>query len=180
MCLEAKSQDTLSSRVQLTCLTAYLVSFRRRTAIYLGSPRRLMRWPSRRYNSCEPRDKLFKTFHLMSPPSYGWCETTRSARHDRRPLLYQPSPATSAFGMPNHVLPLSHFGASPTYVTAAWCGPTTMVLAREERRGSTQQYDPKAQHASVGGGCCLKPITDQAPSAFHSRHIGVSKGKLHI
>jgi hypothetical protein len=31
---------------------------------------------------------------------------------------------------PNHVLPLVHFGATSD-VTAAWCGPTTIMLARE-------------------------------------------------
>jgi hypothetical protein len=34
--------------------------------------------------------------------------------------------------LPNHVLPLAHFGAiSDVAVTAAWCGPITTMLARE-------------------------------------------------
>jgi hypothetical protein len=36
--------------------------------------------------------------------------------------------------------------------------------AGERRSGSTQQYDPKTQHASVGRLWLLKPITGQAPS----------------
>jgi hypothetical protein len=56
---------------------------------------------------------------------------------------------------PNHVLPLAHFGAtSDVYDGGAWCGPITIMLAREAERkvsGSTQQYDLKAHRASVGG-----------------------------
>jgi hypothetical protein len=41
---------------------------------------------------------------------------------------------------------------SPTCVTAAcWCGPTTIMLAREVGAPDTQQYDLKVHHASVGG-----------------------------
>ena len=96
MCLEAKSKDKLSSRVRSTCLTFYLVSFRRPAVIYLMGPRRLMRQPSRRYQGCESSGQLFKTRHSMSPPPYGWCETTRSARHDQRPILCHTIPLTSA------------------------------------------------------------------------------------
>jgi hypothetical protein len=62
-------------------------------------------------------------------------------------------PALSVNTQPNHVLPLAHFGATSGVCDggAAWCGPIAMVLAGE-RSGSTQQFDLKAHHASVGGG----------------------------
>jgi hypothetical protein len=40
-------------------------------------------------------------------------------------------PTPNCDTLPNHVLPLARFGAPPAYVTAAWCGPTTLMLARE-------------------------------------------------
>jgi hypothetical protein len=78
--LEA-SKYKLSSRIGLTCLTAYLVSFRQRTAIYLSGPRRLVHQPFCTCQGCDPPGQLFKTCHSMSPgrPPYGWCETTRGA-----------------------------------------------------------------------------------------------------
>jgi hypothetical protein len=65
----------------------------------------------------------------------------------------------------------------PTCVTAAWCGPITMVLAREASR-STQKYDLKAHHPPCICWWLAKP--DHRSGTFHSRRIGVSKGKLHI
>ena len=44
-----KKFDQLCSRIRLTCLTVYLVSFRTRTEIYLRGPRRLVYQPSCRY-----------------------------------------------------------------------------------------------------------------------------------
>jgi hypothetical protein len=32
--------------------------------------------------------------------------------------------------LPKHVHPLARFGAPPTYVTAAWCEPIAIILAR--------------------------------------------------
>jgi hypothetical protein len=46
-----------------------------------------------------------------------------------------------------HVLPLARFRAPWAYMAAAWCGPIAIMLAS----GSTQQYDPGVQCASVGG-----------------------------
>jgi hypothetical protein len=48
-------------------------------------------------------------------------------------------PALSCGPLPNHVLPLAHFGA-------------TSGVYDGERSGSTQHYDLKAHHAPVGGG----------------------------
>jgi hypothetical protein len=58
-------------------------------------------------------------------------------------------PISNCDALPNHVLPLTRFGAPPTYVAAAWCGPNHHDAGK--RSGSTQQHDPKVQHASVGG-----------------------------
>jgi hypothetical protein len=60
-------------------------------------------------------------------------------------------PISNCDALPNHVLPLARFGAPPTYVSAARCGPIAIVLAREAGAALNNQYDPKAQNASVGG-----------------------------
>jgi hypothetical protein len=64
-------------------------------------------------------------------------------------------PALSCEPLPNHVLPLPllvHFGAtSDVCDTAAWCGPTAIMLAREAGSLNITHYDLKAHHASVGG-----------------------------
>jgi hypothetical protein len=55
-------------------------------------------------------------------------------------------PALPCEPLPNHVLPLAHFGAtSDVYDSGVWCGPMPiMVLAGAgERSGSTQHYDLK-------------------------------------
>jgi hypothetical protein len=58
-------------------------------------------------------------------------------------------PALPCEPLPNHVLPLAHFGA-----TSDVCGGGVVRTDRHnagERSGSTQHYDLKAHHASVGG-----------------------------
>jgi hypothetical protein len=83
-------------------LAVYLFSFRQRTAIYLGGPRRLLRQPSRRCQGCEPSGQLFKAFNSMSPPPYGWCETTRSAGYDRWALpRHERTPTSTLPGIAN-------------------------------------------------------------------------------
>jgi hypothetical protein len=60
-------------------------------------------------------------------------------------------PALSCEPLSNHVLlPLAHFGAISDVCDGAWCGPITMVLAREVG-APTQHYDLKVHHAYVGG-----------------------------
>ena len=53
--------------------------------------------------------------------------------------------------LPNHVLPLARFGAPPAYVTAAWCGPTTIMLAREVEALNNAIRRPATAHLLVGG-----------------------------
>jgi hypothetical protein len=62
----------------------------------------------------------------------------------------------------------------PTCVTAAWCGPTTIMLAREVGAPSSTTWRRPAVHLLVAGKAHHRPGT------FDSRHIRVSKGKLHI
>jgi hypothetical protein len=50
----------------------------------------------------------------------------------------------------NHVLPLARFVVSPVYVAAAWCGPTTIMLAREVEALNNAIRRPTA-HLLVGG-----------------------------
>ena len=58
-------------------------------------------------------------------------------------------PALSCEPLPNHVLPLTHFGAiSDVYDSGV---VRTDRHNAGERSGSTQHYDLKAHHASVGG-----------------------------
>jgi hypothetical protein len=59
-------------------------------------------------------------------------------------------PALSCEPLPNHVLPLAHFGAISD-VHDSGVVRTTGHHDAGERSGSTQQYDLKAHHASVGG-----------------------------
>jgi hypothetical protein len=74
-----------------------------------------------------------------------------AAGRDSHQGTYKLRPISNCDALPSHVVPLlARFGAPPTYVTAAWCGPITIANAGE-RSGGTQQYDPKVQHASVGG-----------------------------
>jgi hypothetical protein len=78
----------------------------------------------------------------------------------------------------NHVFPLAHFGA----IFGVCDGGVVRTDHHNagERSGSTQQHD-----LNEGPPCIcwwlvkVKPITGQAPPT-HSRHIRVSKGKLHI
>jgi hypothetical protein len=60
-------------------------------------------------------------------------------------------PISNCDTLPNHVLRLAHFGASPTCAAAGWCGPIAIMLTRGVGAPITQQYDPKVQHASDGG-----------------------------
>jgi hypothetical protein len=58
-------------------------------------------------------------------------------------------PALSCESLPNHVLPLAHFGA----ISDVSDGGVVRTDPHNagERSGSTQHYDLKAHHASVGG-----------------------------
>jgi hypothetical protein len=58
-------------------------------------------------------------------------------------------PALSCEPLPNHVLPLAHFGA----ISDVCDGGVVRTDHHNtgERRGSTQHYDLKVHHASVGG-----------------------------
>jgi hypothetical protein len=58
-------------------------------------------------------------------------------------------------------------------VTAAWCGPIAIVLAREVEAliNTTWGF---TLHMLVAG------KANHRPGTFHSRHIGVGKGKLRI
>ena len=47
-------------------------------------------------------------------------------------------------------IPLARFGVPPAYVTAAWCGPTTLVLAREVGAPSNKIRRP-GMYMCVGG-----------------------------
>jgi hypothetical protein len=58
-------------------------------------------------------------------------------------------PALSVNTQPNHVLPLTHFGATSGVCDGG--GVRTDRHNAGERSGSTQQYELKAHHASVGG-----------------------------
>jgi hypothetical protein len=70
-------------------------------------------------------------------------------------------PALSCEPLPNHVLPLAHFGA----ISGVCDGGVVRTDHHNagERSGSTQQFDLKAHHASA---CwwLVKPITGQTPS----------------
>jgi hypothetical protein len=80
------------------------------------------------------------------------------------------------------VLPLAHFGATSdvfALTAAAWCGTITIMGAGEGSR-STQQYDLKAHHASLVMHLLVAGKAHHRSGTFHSRHIGVSKGRLHI
>jgi hypothetical protein len=78
-------------------------------------------------------------------------------------------PISNCDTLPNrHVLLLARFGAPPTYVAVAWCGPIDMMLAREVGAPSNTTRGSFSMHLLV------------AAKAHHSRHIGVSKGELHI
>jgi hypothetical protein len=86
-------------------------------------------------------------------------------------------PALSCEPLPNHV-PCAPAGPLRGYlratcVTAAWCGPITIMLARGvgAPNNTTWRF---TMHLLVAGKAHHRPGT------FHSRHIGVSKGKLHI
>jgi hypothetical protein len=59
-------------------------------------------------------------------------------------------PALSCEPLPNHVLPLAHFGAATSDVCDGGVVRTDHHNAGE-RSGSTQHYDLKAHHAPVGG-----------------------------
>jgi hypothetical protein len=61
---------------------------------------------------------------------------------------------------------------SPTCVTAAWCGPITIMLAREVGAPNITTWR-FTMHLLVAGKAHHRSGT------FHSRHIGVSKGRLH-
>jgi hypothetical protein len=58
-------------------------------------------------------------------------------------------PALSCVPLPNHVLPLAHFGA----ISDVYDGGVVQTDHHDasERSGSTQHYDLKVHHASVGG-----------------------------
>ena len=58
-------------------------------------------------------------------------------------------PALSCEPLPNHVLPLAHFGA----ISDVCDGGVVRTDHHNagERSGSTQHYDLKVHHASVGG-----------------------------
>jgi hypothetical protein len=58
-------------------------------------------------------------------------------------------PALSCEPLPNHVLPLAHFGA----ISGVCDGGVVRTDHHNagERSGSTQHYDLKVHHASVGG-----------------------------
>jgi hypothetical protein len=58
-------------------------------------------------------------------------------------------PALSCEPLPNHVLPLAHFGATSDVCDGGVV--RTDHHSAGERSGGTQQYDLKAHHASVGG-----------------------------
>jgi hypothetical protein len=58
-------------------------------------------------------------------------------------------PALSCEPLPSHVLPLAHFGA--TSDVRGGCVVRTDHHNAGERSGSTQHYDLKVHHASVGG-----------------------------
>jgi hypothetical protein len=58
-------------------------------------------------------------------------------------------PALSCEPLPNHVLPLAHFGATSDVYDSGVV--RTDHYNAGERSGSTQHYDLKLHHASVGG-----------------------------
>jgi hypothetical protein len=103
------------------------------------------------------------------PPPPTW---RGGARYPPRPTQ-KLRPISNYDTLLSHVLPLARFGAPSTYVTTAWCGPITIMLAREvgAPNNTTRRFSmhllvaAKAHHRS---------------GAFHSRHIGLGKGKLHI
>ena len=64
------------------------------------------------------------------------------------------------------VLPLARFGAFPAYVTAAWCGLTAIVLAREGVGARNSLLVAAKAHCRSG--------------TSHIHRIGVIKGKLRI
>jgi hypothetical protein len=67
------------------------------------------------------------------------------------PKAHELRPALSCEPLPNqHVLPLAHFVAT-SGVCDGGVVQTDHHGAGERRSGSTQQYDLKAHHASVGG-----------------------------
>jgi hypothetical protein len=82
-------------------------------------------------------------------------------------------PTSNCDALPNHVLPLARFGASPTCVAAAWCGPITIMLAREVGAPNNTTRRPSMN-------LLVAAKAHHRPGTFHSRHIGVSKGKFNI
>jgi hypothetical protein len=81
-------------------------------------------------------------------------------RGEIAPKTQKLRPALSCGPLPNHVLPLAHFGATSDVHDGGVV--RTDHHNAGERSGSTQPSDLKAHHASVGG-CVVKPITGQAP-----------------
>jgi hypothetical protein len=70
-------------------------------------------------------------------------------------------PTSSCNTLPNHVLPLTRFGALLACAAAAWCNDHhNALLAREA--GAPEQHDPNEGPACI---CwwLLKPVTSQAP-----------------
>jgi hypothetical protein len=85
-------------------------------------------------------------------------------------------PISNCDALPNHVLRLARFGASPTCATARRCGadrgPITMVLAREVGAPNSTTRRP-SMHLVVAAKAHHRSGTS------HSRHIGVIKVELH-
>jgi hypothetical protein len=108
-----------------------------------------------------------------TPPKlarWGEIAITKTQKQKRTPI-------SNCEPLPNHVLPLARFGAPPTrHVVAAWCGPTTMMLTREVGVGAPSNTTRRfSRHLLVAA----TAKAHYRPGTFHSRHIGVSKGKLH-
>jgi hypothetical protein len=70
--------------------------------------------------------------------------------------------------LPNHALPLAHFGAYPAYMTAAWCEPTTIMLVREVGAPSNTTRRPSMQLLVAGK-------AHRRSGTFHSTHIDWSE-----
>ena len=84
-------------------------------------------------------------------------------------------PALSCEPLPNHVLPLAHFGAIS--------GVCDGGMVRNDHHNAGERSKWKHPTLRPEGPPCIcwwlvKP--DHRSDTFHSRRIGVSKGKLHI
>jgi hypothetical protein len=113
---------------------------------------------ARRLRSIRHKDKLTAeelansesiTARNPSPAETREMATNSARRGEIVTKTQELRPALSCGPLPNHVLPLAHFGA-----TSGVCDGGVVRTDHHnagERSGSTQHYDLKVRHASVGG-----------------------------